>query len=239
MSNDLAIKLKNISDRAAVIRQNIASVKNSSKDRFNEDVEIVAAVKTFDADTINLLPKAGIYTVGENRVQEIKQKFSDYDAGLDIHFIGQLQTNKVKDIITKVSLIQSLDRINLAEVIDAQAKKNGITMNVLIEVNCGKELTKGGIEFDKVIEFAKYISSHFLNIIVCGLMSVMPIDADEKLYLQLRELYDKLKSLHLPNSDIKRLSMGMSGDYLKAIKCGSNMIRLGRAIMGERIYRPI
>jgi pyridoxal phosphate enzyme (YggS family) len=218
-----------IYERVRLINQNIEKTK--AEFGIKEDIKIVAATKTKDAQTVNALYDCGIRIIGENRVQEFLQKYPELNPNFETHFIGRLQTNKVKYIIDKVSLIHSLDRISLAEEIDKRAHQTGKKAEVLIEVNFGEQ-SKGGVESDKVLDFYKEVSEKYDNIIVRGLMSVMPVNAPDEMYLQLRRLYDILKT---QSNNIKYLSAGMSDDYLKAIRYGANMIRLGRVLLGERI----
>ncbi|MEG1613117.1 MAG: YggS family pyridoxal phosphate-dependent enzyme [Clostridia bacterium] len=199
-----------------------------------DDLTILGASKTMPIERIQfLIANTNIKCVGENRVQELCEK---YDKSIDWHFIGQLQTNKVKYIIDKVSLIHSVDRLSLAIEIDKQAKKIGKTQDVLIEVNIGREVAKGGVFLDEVENFAKSLEN-LDNIKIKGLMAVMPnVDflALDNFYLQLRDVYDKLKETKVKNANICYLSAGMSNDYRFAVKYGANIIRLGRAIFGER-----
>ena len=210
------------------IKNKIETVKTQYN--LNQDIIIVAATKTKSPEIINILPELGINVIGENRVQELIEKYPLLDKTLEKHFIGQLQTNKVKYIIDKVSLIHSLDRESLAKEIQKYALRQSRNIDVLIEVNMGEE-NKGGVPINDVLQFFKTILQKYPNITVRGLMSVMPKDADDSMYLQISSLYDILKT----ESDyIKYLSVGMSDDYLKAIRYGANMIRLGRAILGAR-----
>ena len=210
------------------IKNKIETVKTQYN--LNQDIIIVAATKTKSPEIINILPELGINVIGENRVQELIEKYPLLDKTLEKHFIGQLQTNKVKYIIDKVSLIHSLDRESLAKEIQKYALRQSRNFDVLIEVNMGEE-NKGGVPINDVLQFFKTILQKYPNITVRGLMSVMPKDADDSMYLQISSLYDILKT----ESDyIKYLSVGMSDDYLKAIRYGANMIRLGRAILGAR-----
>lgn len=210
------------------IKNKIETVKTQYN--LNQDIIIVAATKTKSPEVINILPELGINVIGENRVQELIEKYPLLDKTLEKHFIGQLQTNKVKYIIDKVSLIHSLDRESLAKEIQKYALRQSRNIDVLIEVNMGEE-NKGGVPINDVLQFFKTILQKYPNITVRGLMSVMPKDADDSMYLQISSLYDILKT----ESDyIKYLSVGMSDDYLKAIRYGANMIRLGRAILGAR-----
>lgn len=202
------------------------------------DITIIAASKTRDIDTIKfMLNNTAIQICGENKVQEFNQKFNEND-NINWHFIGQLQTNKVKYLIGKVNLIHSVDRLELAKKINDLSERSGIVTNVLIEVNMGNELSKGGVCPENLIEFIKSLEC-FNNIKILGIMSVLPNDNEEviePLYDQLHNLYVKLKDIQQANLDVKYLSCGMSGDYLLAIKHGSNMVRIGTGIFGPRNY---
>ena len=157
----------------------------------------------------------------------------------EIHFIGALQTNKVKHIIDKVTMIHSLDRLSLAEEINKQAKKIGKTMNVLCEVNVGGEESKSGLTFEEVLPFLTKIST-FSNIKVCGLMSIPPIMTSistQKQYFQkIMDLYIDISAKKIDNIDMSVLSIGMSSDFDLAIECGSNLVRIGTAAFGNRNY---
>ena len=212
-----------------MLAQKIQKIKHGIDTVAKEPVTIVVATKTINVDVIKQLPALGINIAGENRAQELIEKQPQVP-GLEWHFIGQLQTNKVRQIIDKVSMIQSVDRMKLAAVIQTEAERVGKVMDVLIEVNAGNEESKGGIELGQVEEFVKEVAK-LPNLKIRGLMSVMPINADENIYRQMRTLFERLRER---NDSIKYLSMGMSGDYLTAVKCGANMIRLGSAIFGER-----
>jgi pyridoxal phosphate enzyme (YggS family) len=202
---------------------------------FNEKVTLVGAIKTIDADTVNLAIKEGLKVVAENKAQEFRDK-AEKIIGAEHHFIGHLQSNKIKYVVGKVSLIHSVDSISLAEDIDAFAKKKGLTQNVLAEINIGGELSKSGFNPDNVKENV-YAISKMANIKVVGLMAMMPKSDDQSFLASLcnkmRGVYDELKLEGLP---FRYLSMGMSADYKVAIKNGSNMIRLGSSIFGKRNY---
>lgn len=219
------------------IRQSINEVCNKIN-RNPDEITIIAASKTRDAETINELVKnTEIKICGENRVQEFNEKH-DSCCGVDWHFIGRLQTNKVKYLIGKVSLIHSVDRIELAEKIDELSKKKGVVTNVLIEVNMGGELSKGGLNENEVVDFIKGLSDK-RNIKIKGIMSVMPNEEESviaPLYDRLYDLFNSLKELKQDNFEAKYLSCGMSNDYLLAIKHGSNMVRIGTGIFGPRNY---
>ena len=199
-----------------------------------KDVLVIGASKTMPLERILFVrDNTDVKIFGENRVQELLEK---YTPDVRWHFIGQLQTNKVKYIVDKVELIHSVDRISLLQEIDRQAKKHGKVQDILIEVNIGGEEKKGGVAPAEVIDFAKEVDK-YPSVRLKGLMSVLPNVEKEALdafYLQLSKLYDTLKQTRLDNADIRYLSAGMSNDYDVAVKYGANIVRLGRALFGER-----
>lgn len=199
-----------------------------------QDVLVIGASKTMPLERILFVrDNTDVKIFGENRVQELLEK---YTPNVRWHFIGQLQTNKVKYIIDKVELIHSVDRLSLLQEIDRQAKKHGKVQDILIEVNIGGEEKKGGVAPKEVIDFAKEVDK-YPSVRLKGLMSVLPNVEKEALdafYLQLSKLYDTLKQTRLDNADIRYLSAGMSNDYDVAVKYGANIVRLGRALFGER-----
>ncbi len=202
--------------------------------RSRKDVLVIGASKTMPLERILFVrDNTDVKIFGENRVQELLEK---YTPDVRWHFIGQLQTNKVKYIIDKVELIHSVDRLSLLQEIDRQAKKHGKVQDILIEVNIGGEEKKGGVAPAEVIDFAKEVDK-YPSVRLKGLMSVLPNVEKEALnafYLQLGKLYDTLKQTRLDNADIRYLSAGMSNDYDVAVKYGANIVRLGRALFGER-----
>lgn len=199
-----------------------------------KDVLVIGASKTMPLERILFVrDNTDVKIFGENRVQELLEK---YTPDVRWHFIGQLQTNKVKYIVDKVELIHSVDRLSLLQEIDRQAKKYGKVQDILIEVNIGGEEKKGGVAPAEVIDFAKEVDK-YPSVRLKGLMSVLPNVEKEALdafYLQLSKLYDTLKQTRLDNADIRYLSAGMSNDYDVAVKYGANIVRLGRALFGER-----
>ena len=199
-----------------------------------KDVLVIGASKTMPLERILFVrDNTDVKIFGENRVQELLEK---YTPDVRWHFIGQLQTNKVKYIVDKVELIHSVDRLSLLQEIDRQAKKHGKVQDILIEVNIGGEEKKGGVAPAEVIDFAKEVDK-YSSVRLKGLMSVLPNVEKEALnafYLQLSKLYDTLKQTRLDNADIRYLSAGMSNDYDVAVKYGANIVRLGRALFGER-----
>lgn len=206
-------------------------IKNGN--HLGEPITLVGATKTVDLLTIQRAIDCGLKAVGENRVQEFREK-APFLHGAEIHFIGHLQTNKVKYLIGNVSLIHSVDSLPLAEEISEQSEKKGLVTDVLAEINIGKESTKSGFSAEQAEDAMDKISS-LPGIRAVGLMAMLPKSENSRylsdLCLQMRAIYDTIKKEGFP---VRHLSMGMSEDYRIAIRNGSNMIRLGRAIFGER-----
>ena len=200
---------------------------------------IIAVTKTHPAEDILPLAALGLTEIGENRAQEIVEKWPDLQEKFQFHCIGRLQTNKVKYIIDKVCLIQSVDRMNLAQEIDRQAQKADRVMPVLIQVSPAGEEQKGGMPPEAVRPFLEEVR-HMSGLHVRGLMAVMPNTTDtaylEGLFRDMRTLFEQLRDEAIPGVDMQELSMGMSGDYLLAAKHGATMVRLGSALMGPRDY---
>ena len=201
------------------------------------EVTLVAAVKMQTKETVDeLMRVAPDFVLGENRVQELTAR---YDPAYRWHFIGQLQTNKVKYIADKVELIHSLDREELAKEIEKQAAKHGKVQDCLVEVNMGSEISKGGVAPAETVDFIRSLASYG-HIRVRGLMSVLPNLGDtpelRALYASLRDLFAEVRNMKQENLSADYLSAGMSGDYKIALEYGSNMIRLGRTLFGERVY---
>lgn len=219
-----------------MIEENVKNLlEEISLNPYGEKVTLVAATKTRDADEINRAISAGITDIGENRVQEFTAKY-DAVVGANRHFIGHLQTNKVKYLINKTYLIHSLDRFELAEEIQKRSEKANWTADCLIEINLGNELSKSGFSLDNAQEAYDKLKT-YKNIRIRGFMAMLPISDDKKylhkLCLSMREIYDKIRER---DNEINILSMGMSGDYKLCIECGSNMVRLGTSIFGARRY---
>lgn len=197
-----------------------------------KDIVVIAATKTQSSTLLNEFKKNGL-VFGENRVQELVEKYP-LVKGIDWHFIGQLQTNKVKYIIDKVSLIHSVDRLSLATEINDRARKISKVQDVLLEINLGGEESKGGVSVDKLFELIDGVIS-LDNIAIKGLMTVMPLcKTNFDGYERMAELFEKCKKTY-SSIDWKYLSMGMSDDYVQAIEKGSNMVRIGRAFFGDRL----
>ena len=205
----------------------------------SDDVKLIAVSKTHPAELIKEVYDLGQRDFGENKVQEILAKAPLLPSDIRWHLIGHLQRNKVKSIIDKVVLIHSLDSIRLAREIDLEAGKAGLIMPVLIEVNIGNEESKTGFLYDEVIPSVREIAG-YKNIRVKGLMCVPPAsenpEESRKFFALLKNLSIDIKALNIDNIEMKILSMGMTNDYSVAIQEGSNMVRVGTAIFGTRIY---
>jgi len=221
------------------IRKNIEAAANKVG-RAPSDVLLMAVTKTVPAEIINHAISLGIDFIGENRVQELNSKYDELNKdNLTIHLIGSLQTNKVKQVVGKVSMIESVDSVRLAKEISKQSKALGITTDVLIEVNIGNEESKGGIKAEETEALIKEISE-MEAVRVCGLMTIPPFDADsEKTRHFFKEIYNlfidiKEKNKHNSNVKMKYISMGMSSDYEIAIEEGANIVRVGSALFGAR-----
>ncbi len=201
--------------------------------------EICGVSKTVDPDTINMAWAGGIRTLGENRVQELLSKIDRLNPDYRIHLIGQLQTNKVKYIIDRVDMIQSVDRESLADEIDRRAQKAGLVMPVLVQVNIARETQKAGIDEEQLLPFLRRLSE-MPGLKVEGLMAIMPIAEDPEAvrpyFRRMREWFDRLRDMDIPNIHMNTLSMGMSDDCLVACQEGATMVRLGRALFGARNY---
>lgn len=201
-------------------------------------VRVLAATKTQPPEVINFALANGIDLIGENRVQELLEKYDAIDKDkCEIHFIGRLQTNKVKYIIDKVSMIHSVDSLKLASEIDRRAAACGKVMDVLVEINLANEESKGGISLIEASEFADALAE-FGNLRMRGLMAVAPkCDDDEKNAVLFAKIYKKLIDISASkvyNGSIDILSAGMSNDYMAAALNGANIVRLGTALFGKR-----
>lgn len=227
------------------IRGNLAKINEQIRQsaescgRSADDVLLVAVSKTRTPEEINIAIDAGVTDIGENKVQEIMDK---YDAVKPVkwHMIGHLQTNKVKYIIDKVSMIHSVDSYKLAVEIDKRAKSHGITMDILLQVNSAEEESKFGITTDETEKLINDILANCENIRIRGLMCIAPFAEDPeeiKVYFEeVKKQYDQFGKIQHERLDFKYLSMGMSHDFPVAIEAGSNLVRVGSAIFGARNY---
>ncbi|MDO4174477.1 MAG: YggS family pyridoxal phosphate-dependent enzyme [Eubacteriales bacterium] len=205
-----------------------------------EDITLVAATKMNGAERVRAAVEAGVDVCGENRVQELLEKYEQhaYD-GKPLHFIGTLQSNKVKYLMGKVSLIESVSSIKLARVIDKEAAKAGICQDILLEVNIGREESKLGIDPDELFSAAEEIAK-LEHVHVRGLMAIPPktqLNEEKTLYFdRMSQLFIDISAKKYDNIAMDYLSMGMSADYCEAISCGATIVRLGTAIFGARQY---
>ncbi len=202
----------------------------------SDSVQIMAVTKTVVPEAVNHAISCGIKLLGENRVQEYESKKEFYNPAAEIHFIGHLQTNKVKYIINDMQLIQSVDSIKLASEINRQAEKISKVQDILVEVNIGGEESKSGLA-PKELESSLVEIAKMSNIRVKGLMTIPPPGENEKFLSEMQQLYLDISSKNMDNIDMDILSMGMSGDYALAVKYGSNLVRIGTALFGARIYK--
>jgi pyridoxal phosphate enzyme (YggS family) len=222
------------------VREGIAAAA-AACGRSERDITLVAVSKTFGADKINEAVAAGALDIGENYVQEFTEKLARIDKAATLHFIGHLQSNKAKSVVGKVKYIQSCDRMSLASEIERQAEKLGIVQEVLIEINAGNETSKSGVSIEQASDLIDQVAQ-LPHICVCGLMAIPPHYDDptaSRLHFErLYQLFLDMSGKKTDNSTINMsvLSMGMSGDYEEAIRCGSTMVRVGTAIFGQRIY---
>ena len=231
------------------IAQNVAAIRQQIEKtalRWGRDpkqIRLCAATKMNDADAVRQAIAAGVDCCGENRVQELTAKLAENAyQGAPVHFIGHLQTNKVKQVVGKVDLIKSVDSLRLLKAIDAEAAKQGIVQDILLEVNVGEEASKSGFCAEEILPLIEHIAD-FPHIFLRGLMAIPPISQNSgdnrKFFEKMYRLSVDITGKKYDNVSVDCLSMGMSGDYEDAIACGSTMIRVGTAIFGERDYAKI
>ena len=203
-----------------------------------KEVTLIAVSKTKPLEDIEELIKYEVNDFGENKPQELKKKFDEVSVPVRFHQIGHLQTNKVKYIINKTALIHSVDSYKLAQVIEKEAAKRDIFVDILVEVNYAGEESKFGVSKDEALGLVKEIASSFRHINVKGLMTIAPFvdDPEENrpIFKGMHELLLDIKSQNIDNVDMSVLSMGMTNDYVVAVEEGATMVRVGTAIFGER-----
>ena len=228
-----------IAENVAAIR---AAMESAARDagRDPKEIKLCAATKMNDAAAVRQAIAAGVDVCGENRVQELTQKLGEKAyVGAPVHCIGHLQTNKVRQVVGKVDLIQSVGSLHLLEAVNKEAARQNLRQDILLEVNIGEEAAKTGFAASEILPLIDKIDS-FSNICVRGLMAIPPISENpgdnSKFFLKMREIYVDIRAKKKDNVQVDCLSMGMSGDYLDAIRCGSTMVRIGTAIFGERHY---
>ena len=228
------------------IAENVAYVRSQMEaaaiaaGRDPKAIKLCAATKMNDADAVRQAIAAGVDCCGENRVQELTAKLAENAyAGAPVHFIGHLQTNKVRQVVGKVDLIQSVDSEHLLRAINKEAAKQGIVQDILLEVNIGEEASKSGFAADDILPLMDKMGE-FSNICIKGLMAIPPISHNSgenlKFFQKMFHLSVDIKQKKYDNVKVDCLSMGMSGDFADAIASGSTMIRVGTAIFGARNY---
>lgn len=221
-----------IADNIAEIRNNIALARQKSPHP-NQDVTLVAVTKMHSAEEIQEVLAAGQTLLGENRVQELLDKYDAVGDAATWHIIGHLQSNKVKYITEKVAMIHSLESESLANELSSRMQALGKTMDCLVQVNIADEESKFGLERNEVLPFIKRVSQ-LPGIHIKGLMHIAPYFEDPEdvrpIFREMYRLFEELKALELPGVDMEILSMGMSHDYQVAIEEGANMIRVGSSI---------
>ncbi len=219
----------------------LANIKSAcEKSGRNEDeVTLIAVSKTKPLSDIEELMTYGIKEYGENKVQELCDKYENVSSPVNWHLIGHLQTNKVKYIVDKVCLIHSVDSVHLASEIEKQAEKKGVVADILVQVNIAHEDTKFGIDENSVYEMLDSIKD-FSHIKVKGLMTIAPFvenpEENRQYFRKMHQLLLDIKSKNIDNIDMSILSMGMTNDYMVAIEEGATMVRVGTGIFGERNY---
>ncbi|WP_019636221.1 YggS family pyridoxal phosphate-dependent enzyme [Paenibacillus fonticola] len=212
----------------------LAACERSGRQR--DDVKVVAVTKYVSLETTGLLLDEGIAHIGENRPQRAVPKWEALGGRGIWHFIGSLQTNKVKDVIGKFQYIHSLDRLSLAKELEKRAAALGITVSVFLQVNVSGESSKQGIRPEEAAQFLKEVAA-LSHVKVIGLMTMAPIEEDPELtrpvFRRLRELRDQLNAQQISQEPLTELSMGMSGDFEVAIEEGATWIRLGTILVGK------
>ena len=228
-----------VSENLAEIEKNITDAA-SSVGKKREDVILLAATKTVSPEIINHAINSGVKYIGENRVQEFLSKENEIQTNVCRHFIGHLQTNKAKDIVGRVAMIESVHSLKLANLIGKLSCDLGIETDILLEVNIGKEENKSGFmkeELDEIIPQIAKIDGVNLR----GLMTIPPIcEKKTEIIPYFEEMYKLFidnRAKKIDNVSMEYLSMGMSSDYAEAIKCGSNLVRVGTSLFGKRNYK--
>ena len=231
-----------------MLKENLKNVEEKIKKactdagRKREEVTLIAVSKTKPLETVKEANELGVRVFGENKVQELVDKYDALPKDIHWHMIGHLQRNKVKYIIDKVDLIHSVDSLRLAEAIEKEAAKRGITVNILIEVNVAGEESKFGLAPEAVDEFVEAVAQ-FEHIRVKGLMTIAPFvenpEENRSVFTALKKLSVDIAKKNVDNVNVSMLSMGMTNDYQTAIEEGATMVRVGTGIFGERDYAQV
>lgn len=227
-----------LAENLRIIRENIAAAA-ARGGRSEKDVRLMAVTKTVSPELVNAAIRGGVDLLGENRVQEYLEKRDSY-LPAEVHMIGHLQTNKVKYIIDKVRMIESVDSLKLAREIDRCASRAGKVMDVLIEVNVGGELSKSGTAPQDAMSLVEQIAE-LSSVRIRGLMTIPPICSSKEQSMHyfslLRQIAVDISAKNSHNVSMEFLSMGMSHDYEAAVEMGANIVRIGSALFGQRNYQ--
>lgn len=207
--------------------------------RKKDEVKLLAVTKTVDVERIKEIKEFGLKEIGENKVQEIEEKYDALKDDFDFHMIGSLQKNKINKLLGKIKLIHSLDSLSLIEALDKRLANNNMELDGLLQVNISKEESKSGFYKDEVEKVLEQMHE-YKNLHIVGFTTMAPFTEDEAVvrntFRGLYELKEKLAAKNFDNVDLKYLSMGMTHDYKIAIQEGSNILRIGSKIFGERNY---
>jgi pyridoxal phosphate enzyme (YggS family) len=231
--------VNSIKENLEIIHNRILAASKNSRRNSNE-IKLLLATKTVSCENIKIPLQLGETLIGENKVQELKEKFECLKSFTHkTHFIGHLQTNKIKDVIKYADCNQSVDRLELAQKLDQRLQQEGRSINIMLQVNTSYEESKFGIAPSNIIDFAKEVSLYG-TLKVKGLMTIGLFSAEDikvrKCFRLLKNIQSEIKELQLSNFELNELSMGMSNDLEIAIEEGATIIRVGTAIFGNRIY---
>ena len=235
-----ALSKQEVAQNVSALQEQICQAA-AAAGRDPAQVRLMAVTKTVDPELVNAAIDAGITLLGENKAQELCAKYDSYHKdGVEIHFIGHLQTNKVRQIVDKVQMIESVDSLPLAEEINKRCAALNKQMPILIEVNIGREESKSGVLPEDLPALLEEISK-LPAVSVRGLMAIPPVcennEQVSQYFYQIQQLFVDIKQKKYDNINMEILSMGMSGDYQTAIAYGSNVVRIGTAMFGQRNYK--
>ncbi|MFQ9934503.1 MAG: YggS family pyridoxal phosphate-dependent enzyme [Lachnospiraceae bacterium] len=227
-----------ITENYDIVCENIGNACSRSG-RMRDDVKLIAVSKTKPVSDIEELYGHGVRVFGENKVQELCDKYEALPKDIEWHMIGHLQRNKVKYIVGKAALIHSVDSLRLAMQIEAEAAKKNVIANILIEVNVAEEESKFGLKADEALKNITEIAK-LPHIRIKGLMTIAPFvenpEDNRKYFKKLKQLAVDIQAKNIDNVDMNELSMGMTGDYMVAVEEGATYVRVGTGIFGERHY---
>lgn len=228
-----------------MLTENLQKVEHNIREackkanRAREEITLIAVSKTKPVSMLNEVYGLGVRDFGENKVQELSEKYPQLPQDINWHLIGHLQTNKVKHVIGKATLIHSVDSVRLAEAIEKEAEKKDCIVPILIEVNVAEEESKFGFKMDEVLSAVETIAT-FPHVRIKGLMTIAPFvenpEENRSIFARLQKLSVDIRSKNIDNVSVDILSMGMTNDYQVAIEEGATMVRVGTGIFGAREY---